>query len=127
MSGPQCCENPPTLSSSSGAGSVTEIGGLKAYVTGPSDSKQAILLISDVYGNYPFHQFSFFLCNFDEVSFFFAAIVYHIPIWVFLSHISSAFVIWVVVKLWFPCLGSQKWILFPLFSYCTCIILMLNF
>ncbi|PQQ16822.1 endo-1 3 [Prunus yedoensis var. nudiflora] len=50
MSGPQCCENPPTLSSSSGAGSVTEIGGLKAYVTGPSDSRQAILLISDVYG-----------------------------------------------------------------------------
>ncbi|BFG43210.1 hypothetical protein CerSpe_294840 [Prunus speciosa] len=50
MSGPQCCENPPTLSSSSGAGSVTEIGGLKAYVSGPSDSRQAILLISDVYG-----------------------------------------------------------------------------
>ncbi|RVX20685.1 Endo-1,3;1,4-beta-D-glucanase [Vitis vinifera] len=50
MSGPQCCENPPTLSSSSGAGCVTEIGGLKAYVSGPSDSKLAILLISDVYG-----------------------------------------------------------------------------
>ncbi|KAJ9696266.1 hypothetical protein PVL29_008481 [Vitis rotundifolia] len=50
MSGPQCCENPPTLSSSSGAGCVAEIGGLKAYVSGPSDSKLAILLVSDVYG-----------------------------------------------------------------------------
>lgn len=50
MSGAQCCENPPTLSSSSGGGSVDEIGGLKAYVTGSSDSKQAILLISDIYG-----------------------------------------------------------------------------
>ncbi|GLT47180.1 hypothetical protein SLA2020_208930 [Shorea laevis] len=51
MSGSQCCENPPTLSSSSGGGgSVAEIGGLKAYITGPSDSKLAILLISDIYG-----------------------------------------------------------------------------
>ncbi|RVW54830.1 Endo-1,3;1,4-beta-D-glucanase [Vitis vinifera] len=58
MSGPQCCENPPTLSSSSGAGCVTEIGGLKAYVSGPSDSKLAILLISDVYGDHPLLYFS---------------------------------------------------------------------
>ncbi|KAJ4968078.1 hypothetical protein NE237_014779 [Protea cynaroides] len=50
MSGPQCCENPPTLSSSCGQGFVEEIGGLKTYVTGPSDSKCAILLISDVFG-----------------------------------------------------------------------------
>ncbi|KAK9945383.1 hypothetical protein M0R45_010903 [Rubus argutus] len=49
MSGPQCCENPPNLSSTCGVGSVTEIGGLKAYVTGPSDSKLAILLVSDIY------------------------------------------------------------------------------
>ncbi|PRQ26167.1 putative alpha/Beta hydrolase [Rosa chinensis] len=50
MSGPQCCENPPSLSSTCGAGSVTEIGGLKAYVTGPSDSKLALLLVSDIHG-----------------------------------------------------------------------------
>ncbi|KAI5666707.1 hypothetical protein M9H77_16560 [Catharanthus roseus] len=50
MSGPQCCENPPTLSSSSGVGAVTEIAGLKSYVSGPSDSKLAILLISDIFG-----------------------------------------------------------------------------
>jgi dienelactone hydrolase len=50
MSGSQCCENPPTLTPGSGVGSVTEIGGLKAYVTGPSHSKLAILLISDIRG-----------------------------------------------------------------------------
>ncbi|KAI8574569.1 hypothetical protein RHMOL_Rhmol01G0364900 [Rhododendron molle] len=51
MSGSQCCENPPALSSSCGSsGSVLELGGLKAYATGPSDSKLAILLISDVFG-----------------------------------------------------------------------------
>ncbi|KAL8148964.1 endo-1,3;1,4-beta-D-glucanase-like [Apium graveolens] len=50
MSGPECCSNPPNLSSSSGSGSVTQLGGLKAYVSASSNSKQAILLISDVYG-----------------------------------------------------------------------------
>lgn len=50
MSGSQCCENPPSLSSSHGAGSVVDLGGLKSYVTGPADSKHAILLISDVFG-----------------------------------------------------------------------------
>ncbi|XP_034690761.1 endo-1,3;1,4-beta-D-glucanase-like isoform X2 [Vitis riparia] len=50
MSGPQCCENPPVLSSSCGAGSVAEIGGLKAYFTGPPDSKLVILLVSDILG-----------------------------------------------------------------------------
>ncbi|GFY98774.1 alpha/beta-Hydrolases superfamily protein [Actinidia rufa] len=54
MSGPQCCENPPALTSScGGSGSVVELGGLKAYTTGPSDSKLAIVLISDVYGYEP--------------------------------------------------------------------------
>ena len=53
MSGPQCCENPPTLTSSSGAGCVAEIGGLKAYVSGPSDSKLVILLVSDLFGDHP--------------------------------------------------------------------------
>ncbi|KAL0437514.1 UNVERIFIED_CONTAM: 1,4-beta-D-glucanase [Sesamum radiatum] len=49
MSGPQCCENPPTLSSSSGVGSVVEVAGLKTYVSGSSDSKLAVLLASDVF------------------------------------------------------------------------------
>jgi len=50
MSGLQCCANPPTLSPSSGVGSVIEMGGLKCYACGPSDSKLAIILIADVYG-----------------------------------------------------------------------------
>ncbi|XP_057507825.1 endo-1,3;1,4-beta-D-glucanase-like [Actinidia eriantha] len=51
MSGPQCCENPPAMSSScGGSGAVVELGGLKAYATGPSDAKLAILLISDFFG-----------------------------------------------------------------------------
>ncbi|KAK0608325.1 hypothetical protein LWI29_028986 [Acer saccharum] len=41
-----CFGNPPTY----GAGTVQELGGLKAYVIGPSDSKLAVLLISDVFG-----------------------------------------------------------------------------
>ncbi|KAI8561422.1 hypothetical protein RHMOL_Rhmol04G0338500 [Rhododendron molle] len=45
----QCLGNPPNLSLTSGIGSVQELGGLKAYVTGPQDSKLAILLISDVF------------------------------------------------------------------------------
>ncbi|KAL0370546.1 UNVERIFIED_CONTAM: 1,4-beta-D-glucanase [Sesamum angustifolium] len=48
--GPQCCENPPTLSPISGVGSVVEVAGLKTYVSGSSDSKLAILLASDVFG-----------------------------------------------------------------------------
>ncbi|KAL5541699.1 hypothetical protein UlMin_009409 [Ulmus minor] len=50
MSGPQCCSHPPTLNPTSGAGHVQKLGGLNAYVSGSSDSKPAILLISDVYG-----------------------------------------------------------------------------
>ncbi|XP_059295839.1 endo-1,3;1,4-beta-D-glucanase-like isoform X4 [Lycium ferocissimum] len=50
MLGSQCCKNPPTLSSSSGNGSVLELGGFNTYVSGPSTSKLAILLVSDVYG-----------------------------------------------------------------------------
>ncbi|KNA12447.1 hypothetical protein SOVF_125940 [Spinacia oleracea] len=50
MSGPQCCENPPTLNPGSGAGLVEEIGGSKSYFSGSSDSKLAVLFISDVYG-----------------------------------------------------------------------------
>lgn len=50
MAGTQCCENPPVLSSSCGAGAVEEIAGFKAYVTGSAVSKLAVLLVSDVYG-----------------------------------------------------------------------------
>ncbi|KAM7521556.1 hypothetical protein LguiA_011458 [Lonicera macranthoides] len=53
MSSPNLCncENPPSLSSiSSGSGSIIELGGLECYVTGPSDSRLAIILASDAYG-----------------------------------------------------------------------------
>ncbi|XP_043722473.1 endo-1,3;1,4-beta-D-glucanase-like [Telopea speciosissima] len=50
MSGPQCCENPPTLDPNSGKGTVEEFGGLKSYLTGSLDSKSAILLVSDIFG-----------------------------------------------------------------------------
>ncbi|XP_019164578.1 PREDICTED: endo-1,3;1,4-beta-D-glucanase-like [Ipomoea nil] len=50
MSGPQCCENPPTLNPSAGVGSVVELGGLKSYVTGAANSNHAILLVSDIFG-----------------------------------------------------------------------------
>ncbi|KAJ1428787.1 Dienelactone hydrolase [Sesbania bispinosa] len=51
MSSPQCFENPPDLNSGiHGVGTVLELGGLKSYVTGPPDSKLALILISDVFG-----------------------------------------------------------------------------
>ncbi|KAL1808411.1 hypothetical protein ACET3Z_025401 [Daucus carota] len=53
MSGPQCCENPPNLNSTSETtltGCVEELGGLKCYVVGSPDSKIAVLLISDIFG-----------------------------------------------------------------------------
>ncbi|XP_039157171.1 endo-1,3;1,4-beta-D-glucanase-like [Eucalyptus grandis] len=50
MSSSQCFENPPDLSSTCGAGRVEELAGLKTYVTGPSDSKRAVILITDVFG-----------------------------------------------------------------------------
>lgn len=50
MSGPQCCENAPVLSSGNGAGHVEEIAGLKSYVTGSSDVNRGILLVSDIFG-----------------------------------------------------------------------------
>jgi carboxymethylenebutenolidase len=50
MSGSQCFDNPPSLSSTCGAGTVQELGGLQTYVTGPPHSKLSILLISDVFG-----------------------------------------------------------------------------
>ncbi|XP_040996033.1 endo-1,3;1,4-beta-D-glucanase-like isoform X2 [Juglans microcarpa x Juglans regia] len=50
MSSSQCFENPPSLSPTSGAGNVQDLGGLQTYLTGPPHSKLAILLISDVFG-----------------------------------------------------------------------------
>ena len=51
MASPQCCDNPPTLSPTAGDGSVVEdLGGLRAYVAGSSNSTIAIILISDIYG-----------------------------------------------------------------------------
>ncbi|KAK3417661.1 endo-1,3;1,4-beta-D-glucanase-like [Eucalyptus grandis] len=50
MSSSQCFENPPNLSSTCGAGHIEELAGLKTYVTGPSDSKRAVLLIADAFG-----------------------------------------------------------------------------
>jgi hypothetical protein len=78
MATSQCCDNPPTLDPVYGEGTVVDnFGGLKAYISGSSDSsKPAILLVSDVFGtayslslsffwrnpeSYIYHFFSFFL------------------------------------------------------------------
>eukprot|EP00262_Sarcandra_glabra_P020716 TRINITY_DN83_c0_g1_i3.p1 TRINITY_DN83_c0_g1~~TRINITY_DN83_c0_g1_i3.p1 ORF type:complete len:255 (+),score=62.13 TRINITY_DN83_c0_g1_i3:47-766(+) len=50
MASSECCDNPPTLSSSSGSGRVEQIGGIKAYTTGSLDSKLAVVFISDIFG-----------------------------------------------------------------------------
>ncbi|KAF7813744.1 endo-1,3-1,4-beta-D-glucanase-like [Senna tora] len=50
MLGSQCCSNPPTLTPNGGGGHVEKIGGLDTYVTGPANSKLAVLLISDIMG-----------------------------------------------------------------------------
>ncbi|KAL8235196.1 hypothetical protein R6Q59_021296 [Mikania micrantha] len=49
MSGPECCSNPPA-SSGAGSGEVLQIASLNSYVSGNSDSKVAVLLVSDVFG-----------------------------------------------------------------------------
>ncbi|XP_043709273.1 endo-1,3;1,4-beta-D-glucanase-like isoform X2 [Telopea speciosissima] len=50
MASPQCVQNAPTLSASSGVGFVQEFAGLNTYITGSLDSKFAILLVSDIFG-----------------------------------------------------------------------------
>ncbi|PON44295.1 Dienelactone hydrolase [Parasponia andersonii] len=50
MAGPQCCSNPPNLNPSSGEGTVDQLGGLKAYISGTPHPKLAILLVTDGFG-----------------------------------------------------------------------------
>ncbi|KAK4746208.1 hypothetical protein SAY87_012520 [Trapa incisa] len=53
MSGPQCCENPPTLNPNCGSGHLERIAGLNAYVTGLPESKFTVVLVSDIFGITP--------------------------------------------------------------------------
>nr|XP_043623613.1 endo-1,3;1,4-beta-D-glucanase-like [Erigeron canadensis] len=50
MSGPECCKNPPVVSSGDQCGQVEQIASLSSYVSGNSDLKTAVILVSDVYG-----------------------------------------------------------------------------
>ncbi|KAL9997849.1 putative dienelactone hydrolase, alpha/Beta hydrolase [Helianthus debilis subsp. tardiflorus] len=50
MSGPECCQNPPAISSGGESGELLQIGSLNSYVSGNPDSKVAVLLVSDVFG-----------------------------------------------------------------------------
>lgn len=52
MSSSQCFENPPSCGAGAGAGAgyVEQFASLNTYITGPPNSKRAILLISDVFG-----------------------------------------------------------------------------
>ncbi|KAG5627945.1 hypothetical protein H5410_013163 [Solanum commersonii] len=51
MSGHECCENPPNYLSGGGggAGHVQQLGGFNCYLSGPVDSTQAVILVSDVF------------------------------------------------------------------------------
>ncbi|KAI7754261.1 hypothetical protein M8C21_033538 [Ambrosia artemisiifolia] len=50
MSGPECCQNPPAISSGGESGEVLQIASLSSYVSGNPDSKVAVILVSDVFG-----------------------------------------------------------------------------
>ncbi|KAK1417006.1 hypothetical protein QVD17_26128 [Tagetes erecta] len=50
MLGPDCCRNPPTVSSREESGEVLQIGSLNSYVSGNLDSKIALLFGSDAFG-----------------------------------------------------------------------------
>lgn len=58
MAGPECCSNAPILNPNSGVGHVVKVGGLNTYVTGPSDSNFAILMVSEVFGTLKLFPFS---------------------------------------------------------------------
>ncbi|CAL9170634.1 unnamed protein product [Musa hybrid cultivar] len=52
MASSQCCANPPTLSPACGDGIVVDdLGGVRAYTAGSPNSKLAVLLISDIFGD----------------------------------------------------------------------------
>ena len=52
MARPQCCANPPTLHPAGGEGKVVDsFVGIKAYVAGAAESKAAVVLVSDVFGD----------------------------------------------------------------------------
>ena len=55
MASPQCYANPPTLNLAGGEGRVVDdgFGGIAAYVAGSTESKAAVILISDIFGNTP--------------------------------------------------------------------------
>jgi hypothetical protein len=47
-----CWESPPALNPAGGVGEVVDdFGGLKAYVAGSAESKAAVILVSDIFGN----------------------------------------------------------------------------
>ncbi|KDN71445.1 putative dienelactone hydrolase [Colletotrichum sublineola] len=49
-----CCNIPPVVSKGYEAkGTYEEIGGMKTYVTGPSEAKKAIVVIYDIFGYFP--------------------------------------------------------------------------
>ncbi|PON59777.1 Dienelactone hydrolase [Trema orientale] len=50
MARAQCCSNPPTLNPNGGAGTVEELGGLSTYISGSTNSKLAVILVSDAFG-----------------------------------------------------------------------------
>jgi len=53
MASSHCWESPPALNPAGGVGEVVDdFGGLKAYVSGSAESKAALILVSDVFGNY---------------------------------------------------------------------------
>lgn len=52
MASSHCWESPPALNPAGGVGEVVDdFGGLKAYVAGSAESKAAVILVSDIFGN----------------------------------------------------------------------------
>lgn len=51
-----CGECPPNyLSSGDEAGHVQQFGGFNCFISGPPHSTQAVILVSDVFGNFSFY------------------------------------------------------------------------
>lgn len=90
MSGPQCCSNPPTLNPTSGSGHVEKLCGLDSYLTGSSDSKLAIVLLSDIFGTHPPRQNLIFIH--------FSAFFLHYMTWVIF--LTVKFVVCVCFCIW---------------------------